>query len=172
MPLKSSQEAAASKGLHFVGMMAAGAGPIFVLADETGATQWLKLGQQFGPYLIKDYRADEETLLLVANDGPLALKLQNGKVVSSFTAETEIANLAWQEVAAREGWTFSMVSIQKPDYVKVSGRIAGQWIVYIHQILEKNDRQVVTGDNVTVLFDENGKLLSYKNQGPRKPNGK
>jgi len=172
MPVKSSDEASASKGLHFVGMMAASAGPVFVLADETGLTQWLKIGQKFGPYQIKDYRADEETLLLVANDGPLALKLQTGKVESSFTAETEIAYLAWQEVAAREGWTFSMVSIQKPDYVKVTGRTTGHWVDVIHQILEKDERHMVIGDTVAVFFDENGKLESYKILGPRKPDGK
>jgi len=172
MPVKSSDEASASKGPRFVGMMAASAGPVFVLADETGVTQWLKIGQKYGPYLIKDYRADEETLLLVANDRPLALKLQTGKVISSFTAETEIAYLAWQEVAAREGWAFSMVSIQKPDYVKVSGGKTGAWFDVIHQILEKDDRHMVMGDAVVVFFDENGKLESYKILGPRKPNGK
>jgi len=65
-----------------------------------------------------------------------------------------------------------MVSIQKPDYVKVSGRTTGQWVDFIHQILEKDDRHVVKGDTVAVFFDENGKLVSYKNHGPRKPKEK
>ena len=65
-----------------------------------------------------------------------------------------------------------MVSIQKPDYVKVTGRTTGHWVDVIHQILEKDERHMVIGDTVAVFFDENGKLESYKILGPRKPDGK
>lgn len=174
LPVKASDANSIPKGLKFVGVMASGNGPVFVLADESGISQWLKLGQQFGPYLLKEYRAEAEILVLIANDLPLELKLTNAKVDSSFTAETEIAYLALQEVMAREGWTFANVSIQKPDFMPAQEnlRVPAHWVDFIHQILERDTNHIVMGDNVVVEFDVNGKFTAYKNLGPRKPAAK
>ncbi len=151
-------------GPEFAGLMASGANHVFIVEDEKGNTQWVKLGQRIGPYVVSDYRASDETLILKNGDAVLPLTLRKTKASQpSHAVEVEIAFLALQEVTQREGWPASAMSVQKPQLTPSS------WFVGMYRVIERTEHRVVPGEQIFVHLNPDGTLGSYKNHGVRKP---
>lgn len=151
--------------VEFAGVMASGANHVFIIEDQNGATQWVKLGQRMGPYVVSEYRGGDERLILKNGDAVMSLSLRKTKPSApSFDVELEIAFLALQEVSMREGWPASALSVQKPQPMP-----GDRWFVYLYRITDRNEQRVVPGAQIRMVLTQDGAVASYQNAGIRRP---
>ena len=71
----------AEPSIDFLGVLAGGSETSVSLADKTsGQTRWVKIGQEFGGYLVSAYEEGSETVILSKGGQQFRLRLKTAKV--------------------------------------------------------------------------------------------
>ncbi|MCX6952232.1 MAG: hypothetical protein NTV51_08705 [Verrucomicrobia bacterium] len=157
----SGTTGAPGAGLELVGVLDTPEGRTFLIKDAVGgAPQKVRLGESVGRYVLTEYQAKDEMLMLRDGDATQRVKLREAKVVAPLATETEIAFQLIQEIQRREGWAVAAMRVQQPQRMD-----DGNWLVGAMQVLEQNERGLVGGDRISGIVSKEGKLISYTNRG-------
>ena len=78
----------ADPAIEFTGVLAAGSETKVSLRDKpTGASRWVKLGQEFGGYVVAAYEASTEVVVLTKDGQKFRVKLKDSKVTAGSSAD-------------------------------------------------------------------------------------
>jgi hypothetical protein len=87
MLLLATARLSAGPEIEFSGVLAAGSETKVSLMDKaTGASRWVKLGQEFGGYVVSSYDAKAETVLLTKGAQQFRLQLKSSSKVKAGPA--------------------------------------------------------------------------------------
>jgi hypothetical protein len=143
----------AEPALEFSGVLAAGSETRISLTDKaSGESRWLKLGQDFGGYLVAAYEAPSETVVLTRDGQRFRLKLKDAKVKAGAKEPTPeikkaiLNNLRQLSAAADQFYLENGVA--QTTYDQLVG--ADKYVKKIEALDGENYRQIVFKQGVAM----------------------